>query len=380
MPEEENKEPEQKGFYHDQIEGAQKNINLQKKLREEMESSESIRNYLKDFQPASVKRFIDHYLLYKAMWINHGEYYTRYNEEEQLQWETEASEHLEYIQQKKLFDIQCLWRAEKITIPEVEVCYDFGMWEDEIFNCPFIDPISKEDIDLYMQYLQQNNVDLSELSFYRSWQNYEEMKEAYNDDGDALWNFPEWYDFCNGRRGTGTLMLLPDIRGEKEEFYRNIYRKSIKEEMAAKQAAFDAARDKRPSLNYYEDNFMEWFVTTFDSKEVQEFYRSYTWANRNRDRKEQIETTINLLLSAEEHVPIDAHYNWMEALEIAANKYRVKKIAEALPSAYERYLINIAAGIRFADAGNSRREYRDPMIDTIIKGRILNGEPGDLNF
>jgi len=36
--------------------------------------------------------------------------YVRMMEANELQWMMEARQHLEVIQQKKLFDAQCLWR------------------------------------------------------------------------------------------------------------------------------------------------------------------------------------------------------------------------------------------------------------------------------
>ncbi|HRI21625.1 MAG TPA: hypothetical protein PLA68_11760, partial [Panacibacter sp.] len=327
MSDNQNK-PEIKSYHDQQIENANKAKEQLAKWKAEIESSESMQNYFKGFQPASVQSFINNYISKKSLWVNYGEHYKRKNEAEELQWETAAFKHLEYIQQKKLFDTQCLWRAEKITLPGVEICFDFRIWEQDILNCPFIEPVSEKDIDLYAQYLLQSNVDIDELQWFESWQDYTEIKEAYNTDN-ANRNFPEWYDFHNGRTGAGVLMLLPDTRGEKEKFYRHLYAESIKEERETKLAEYNATRDKRPYIREYEEGFMQWFVTTFESKDVQELYKSFTWGHRNDSMKERIEDNIRLLLTAEEHVPVESHYNWIEALEIAVEKFRCKKIAES---------------------------------------------------
>jgi hypothetical protein len=85
-------------------------------------------------------------------------------------------------------------------------------------------------------------------------------------------------------------------------------------------------------------------------------------------------------------IPIEAWHNWKEALQRAANKYRATKIAEALPLAYDTYLMRLNSGIPFErndrhptdDASEER--WKQKIIADIIKGRVLNGEPPDLDF
>ena len=46
--------------------------------------------------------------------------------------------------------------------------------------------------------LQDVNCDVNtRLGFMEEWQDYDEIKEAYNTDN-KTGNFPEWYDFYNG--------------------------------------------------------------------------------------------------------------------------------------------------------------------------------------
>ena len=193
---------------------------LEKQWLDQLQNSKAIQNYLNGFNEASVKSFMDYYISQKYFWHYSPERNAQNNEDEQLRWINLAYNHLELILQKKLFDIQCLWRAEKVKFKEVEICEDFIVWQHNVFNCPFIEPVNEEDIDLYAQYLRQTNVE-TEFDDWGEWQNYDDLKEAYNNDSDQ--NFPEWYDFHNGNSAAGTLMLLPDIRGEKEKFYSDLY-------------------------------------------------------------------------------------------------------------------------------------------------------------
>src|SRR5207249_142334 len=54
-----------------------------------------------------------------------------------------------------------------------------------------------------------------------TWQDYEELTKR-NAEGDMEF-MPDWYEFYDGRMGTGALLTLPDIRGKKEAYYKNIY-------------------------------------------------------------------------------------------------------------------------------------------------------------
>ena len=347
------------------------------KWRAEIDANESIQKYFSQFSSASVENFIDHLLRNKNMWMQYGHTYTDRMETDGVQWVYSAFSHLQTIQQKKLFDVQCLWRAEKLAIKEIELCCDFKVWEQDILNCPFIDPVSQEDIELYIAYLQQENKD--EPGWLESWQDYFEIKEAYNT-GNESGDFPDWYDFYNGRKGTGVLMTLPDTRGDKEEFYKDILRQFDNEKNAAKNEEWERTHDKRPYLQSYDKKQMDWFVHTFENKEAQQLYKSFEWGHRNREKEEIMEQDLELLFSATEDVPIAAHHNWMEAVQLAAEKYRVKKITEAIPEAWEQYMINIQTGIAFQPNGSSYQWLKDLESKNILEGRALNGEPADLNF
>lgn len=353
-------------------------------IKKEMRENVAMQEYLKQQNEWSVSTFIDSYASHKSMWLQYGKKYLESQENESIKWVTKAAEHLCLLQQKKLFDTQCLWRAEKIIIEEVKVSYDFQLWEHDILNCPFIDPISEDDVHLYIQYLLSENVDIEEdmFSIHESWQEYDEIIEAYKTNNKNR-NFPEWYDFYNGRRGTGVYMSLPNIRGEKEEFYMNIFRKDKrKANEAINPKAATPVYDPTKSISYYDKEFRDWFVSTFENKEVNEFYKAFAWENRYKEKEEAIEHTLYILHSADEPIPIEANENWVEALTKAAEKYTIRKIVKALPEAWEQYMMNVEMKIAFP----SDREYdpadsiRTIYLEGIIEGRKLNGEPEDFNF
>ncbi len=346
---------------------------------EELKNSEAVQKYLEGFNSISSTHFMENYVRQKYYWHLNPELNARNNEAEQLKWIESAFGHLEMILQKKLFDAQCLWRAEKVKFKEISICEDFIVWENDVFNCPFIEPVNEDDIAMYSQYLQQNNAD-PDFCSYGEWQDYPEIKEAYETNNGNR-DFPEWYDFHNGRTGAGALMTLPDIRGEKEKFYYEIHFAN-KQELEKEQIA-EAERkyDSRPWLEYPDEDFIKWFVTTYENKQVQKVYEEYAWANRNADKKEDVMFEFNDLINADEPVPIEAHYDWYEGLKKTQNSYRCKKIAEALPMALEQYQMNIQMGIAFpAEKKSFHNQVREIWLGNILSGRKLNGEPEDLNF
>ncbi len=349
----------------------------EEEIKAEMLANTAMQQYFKQFNATSINSFIDSYARDKKWWINFGKRNINSKENDSIKWVTKAAEHLATIQQKKLFDMQCLWRAEKITIPQVQFCYDFKLWEKDILNCPFVEPVSEDDVELYAQYLQSNDAidDEDNMWSTNEWQDYDEIKEAYNND-DADRNFPEWFEFYNSRRGTSTYMLLPDIRGEKEEFYMEIWR--------------EEERKKNPQPPYIPENYLwysdeekrEWFIKTFETKEIQEYYAAYEWSERNAGLKEDLQYYLNTLYEADEPVPMSADIDWAEAIKKTAVKYNNKKIAEVLPQAWEQYMINIQMNIAFDSRYrfNTDNGIRKMYETGILLGRKLNGEEENFNF
>ena len=351
---------------------------IEDEIKAEMEANTAMQAYFKQFASYSVATFIDCYARDKKWWINYGKRNVDKKEYHSIKWVTKAADHLATIQQKKMFDMQCLWRAEKINIPQVQLCYDFKIWEKDILNCPFLEPVNEDDIHLYAQYLQSDNaIDDDENGRWSidEWQDYDEIKNAYNNE-DADRNFPEWYDFYNSRRGTGVYMILPDIRGEKEEFYMELARKE--------------ERSKNPQPPYIPENYLwytdvekrDWFIKTFETKEIQEFYAAYEWSQRNAGLREDLEYYLYTLYEADEPVAMEANMDWAEAIKRTAIKYRNQKIAEALPQAWEQYMLNIQMGIAFENERKftTKDTIRKIYEEGIIKSRKLNGELEDLEF
>ena len=120
----------------------------------------------------SWNNFVNYYARQKAMGIRFGVFYIRQNEKRDLKYYNEAEKNLWLIQQKKLFNQQCLWRAEKITLPEVEITADFQYWEEHIKVCSFLEPITEDEFNIFVDYFNDPNYDpYDEYSLtFLSWQ------------------------------------------------------------------------------------------------------------------------------------------------------------------------------------------------------------------
>ena len=363
-------------------------IGFQKKVVEELKTNEAIQNYFKEFTPASVASFIEYYAVFKSKWHESGELWMKVKEEHELKWTEAGWWHLEMIQQKKLFDVQCLWRAEQIQLPEIELGCDFLYWERNILNCPFIDPITEDEMDLYQRYLQSENVELKEdMDPFLNLQNYVILKEAWsNEESDD--NFPEWYEFYNSRKGTASLMDLPDIRGKKERFYLDTARSPEKKKALAElYQAFHTPpgeyRDKegRKTLSAFSHEDVAFFVEAFEDKQTREFYRACSWAYKDEEEEERLQEDIKLLLSAPEPIAVGEHGDWREAIAHAVRKYTIQLISEHLSEAFSQYQMNRSMGIAFPEKDTEHlKKGKEEVVKDILLGRKMNGENEDLDF
>jgi hypothetical protein len=356
-------------------------------FREELQKNEVMQKFLEDAYPNSKEGFISEYAHAKVRWIEYGPKHVEWNERDDLQWYHDAMARIGEIQQKKLFDMQCQWRAEKIEIPEIKITRDFYYWEEYILDCPFIPPATEDDIGLYIQYLHSSNFEKKQ-GWLDRWQDYDEIKEAYQSEN-ANRNFPEWYDFHNGRTGASAYMLLPDIRGEKEEFYLDFWRKELhkkseeqrKETEAVKsiaEAAGISLNNPLPHLGFHKRGWLTWFVTTYEDKETQKAFEQYGGESiYHSDNDESVDNDLDTLRDSETPVAIEGWYDWKEAIHRAAHKYSTEKIIEALPLAYEKYRMNIELKIPFLELKPDEDVW---YRNAILRGRELNGEPKDFDF
>jgi len=349
---------------------------LKMQWRRELAENESVQRFFTKYKPQSIESFVDSYITYKFIAHRYAELYSQKAEEKRGRWINKAHEHLKFIQQKKLFDLQCLWRAEQIQLEGIEICFDFEIWKQDIYNCLFLAPVNKDDVEQYQSFLLQND-EYYEFEMYGC-QDYDEIKEEYSGSDEICGAMPDWYEYHNLVTGNSSRLLLPDIRGEKELFYRSYTFKKNQEQLAQ---AESKVIDMRPSISWHEEKDADFFVKTFDDRETQIKFDNYIEDNKaGRNKDIEIDSLIYDMIEQEETIPIEAHYDFVEGLKKAYVKFRNGKIAEHLPLAHEQYLFNKQMGFEIERDRPTDANVRELCLKQILDGREANGEPRDLNF
>ena len=111
--------------------------------KKDLETNPRYKEFFSRFRADSIPAFIDKIASDKAACEINGNAHKSLETGRILDPKERAEKGLWEIQQKKLFIKQCLWRAEKIELPDIKISYDFQYWEQNIKNCPFLEPVTE---------------------------------------------------------------------------------------------------------------------------------------------------------------------------------------------------------------------------------------------
>lgn len=356
----------------------------QKEIEKDLRTNPVYKDFFSQFEENSVNDFIENYPQKKQFYLRFGPMYKDIDTDGNNHHLNIAKEKLWEIQQKKLFNMQCQWRAEQINIPQISISQDFDVWEHFIKYCDFIEPISEEDIKFYKEYLKAPEADFDKYLKYFQWQDYIGLKKAYNN-VNKEYDYPTWYAYYNRHKGTHTLFNLPDKRGEKERFYENIQRKWEKEQEIAKGTYKEYNPKVRKPWLDYSMKFIREFINKFEDQKLLEYCIAFEkfWDLEDDD---QLNNSIKILGNADEKLPIYSGLPWRDAIIDAADNYTKQKVIELLPLAYEEYLEKYERGgwqqnkIKNDEGFKECVDIAGHWKARYLKGRELNGEPADLNF
>jgi len=121
------------------------------------------------------------------------------------------------------------------------------------------------------------------------------------------------------------------------------------------------------------------FMNVFEDKENRDMQKIYEAWGAFNEREDRMREDLDVLLHADEKVPIQAHEDWEYAIQLAAARYRTKKIQDILPAAYEQYKMNLSLGISFPEHEQSKKD-ADFYNNLLLLGRKLMGEPEDFEY
>ena len=358
---------------------------LELQFCEEIKNAESAKAYFSNYNPDSIEHFIAIYASRKAHLCQCYDLYSEtYHEKvlSELHFQNEAEDVLKMILQKKMFNMQLQWRAGQLEIKEVNFSYDFQFWEKRISDCPFISPIERDELELMKEYLMRFDMDDEVDDIYLNWQDYDSLT-AKNENG-LMDDLPEWYQFYDLHTGTGSLLLLPDLKGEKEDFYLSLCNQD-----STKNEPPRTYTPSAPWLNAFGEeifNFSQFFETDKYFKALFKYYNYYNEKESRHPNMDDLREAMELLFTADRPVHCHNHLTWDNAIMVAAKEYRNTKIAEALDFVYDEYRMMKELGFaKDKSRQEIMEEYNKDIIaryyrKNILMGRKLNGEPEDFDY
>lgn len=304
---------------------------LKRQYMEELYTLPCYRDFFEHYSEESVHTFISEYAKRKAYYALHGERAAVAQSESELRFRHLAEKYFAEIQQKKLFDLQCLWRAGEITLEGVVSSSDFAALEFCIFSIPFLKPVTQHELNIYLDYLAtEESVSGHE---YR-WQDYSAFKTAF--DSGQHKHIPGWYQFYDKALGAESLLKLENKREAEEMLWLNhssVYQESRPDTDLVK-----------PDLefNYHT---LEFFVYTFEDRNNIRNFLAVERFHPDIDDNKLLFDSWKLLLESSDEINIATTGNWKKALIETANRYRKQKVAECLKDLFREYQLRLAAGI-----------------------------------
>ncbi len=342
------------------------------------------KEFFNQYNQASIERFKEYFAGEKASLVVNSKYYIDHVENAESRFSFLAWEKLWEIQQRKLFDMQCLWRAKQIDIPEIKITNDFNYWSHKIEECLFLSPITSGEVERYVHFLENSSYDGIFNFDHTDWQEYDDFKQHYFDsESEYVQEPPAWYEYYEAVTGLSSLYHLPNVRGEKEEKYIKIARdqRNAKEKEKNRNKPITPT-DNKPDFYYYQEEELSKFINKFEEYKIQyarECREKWYDVYDDKDLEEAIET----LKLADKPIHLDGKMEWHESIIAASNNYIKQKIIERFPVVYKSYLFRIQNGLAFEKERGWREgidHVGDYFKELVLEGRELLGEPRDFNY
>lgn len=352
----------------------------EKDFIEYLKTSEKGMAFFEKYHPDSVKHFYNQYISNRQLIV----------QEAQLSLKAELSprffsntveDYFYYIQQKKLFEKQCLWRAKKIDIPCIKCSADFIYWQFAIKSCHFIDLVTPQEVELLKQFLREHGEDLN-ISVWATpdFQNYVNIKSGEDS--------PLFYEYWDEHFGTGHLLKLEDVRGKIESGYRAYIHK---ENLAKAESQAQSAPSERPKrlVPFYEDAFMSEMVEQFEHKDYKRIY--YKYKEKEKKKKSNVDVDIKDLIELSDDVPakfpiVTKYDSWRSNVAATISKYRHGVYADEMDDFYDVYNLHHEMELPIELDDHNIKEMKsyqfiaEMVREQIMKGRELAGEPRDWSF
>jgi hypothetical protein len=307
----------------------------------ELYSNASYWEFFDTFSEESVHDFIPDYAARKAWYLLNGPLLLRKKEREQFRFRDLAEKCFWEIQQKKLFNLQCEWRAGLAEPEGVRVTRDFYCLEKKIRNLDLLSPVTADEVCMYIDYLKSGLY--AEKKWYVNWQDYDTFRNCGENSGDI----PAWYQFHDQKTGSGYLALLPDRKGEEEMKCMQALRDNSTEAAGDMMAGHDGLKPELAG-NY---ETIEFFISTFESRKLLSWFRAAEKKPTDQDAEAQLQDAWRILNLAEKPVKLPDAADWKEAVIKGAFQYKTSQIAMHIPLIFEEYLLRMRSGILYDEEG-----------------------------
>lgn len=140
----------------------------------------------------------------------HGNFYANLNTRGRDTVHKYASQAFTEIQCKKLFNLECKWRAGKVKL-DIISSHTFDYYYTLIHECPFIEPVTDVELAAYKEYLFELD---RHPEYFNANRNHGKMvKAALNNTSD----YPKWYTFFDIKFNTRDLLFLDDLIDKNEK-------------------------------------------------------------------------------------------------------------------------------------------------------------------
>src|ERR1035437_1315981 len=357
-------------MFNNLSEFSQKLVIKEMELRNRIEETKNrlmtepeIQKYFDDFHPYYLESFIDHYAYAKENLLTQGPSYVRNNFNHEYQFMLLGTEALRAILLKKLLLKMCEWSAGLIELEEIETSDDFVLWQDNNFNCPFLEPVTTEELKIYKQYYNSSNYRYYDSIHIDS--TYWLVKRDYEKNDFSNSEEPEFSIIYDTIMGTTDRWLLPNIKIAKEDFYKSIYHKERmrKYYKDIEDGIIKApGTDKRAKIDTNDNKLMEESIKKFESPQLLDYFRN------------------KLKFMDDSFIQGD---NGLVEIMPDANQIRMQTI-EAFDIVLEDYLFRKQSGLSFEVNEEHLKNLKEVDIplkkNQIIEGRKLLGEPDNLDI
>ncbi len=367
------------GYHEDylnkQLEERAQDERLFEETKKQLATEERFVNFFKNYNPASVAQFIDHYAKMKVMWRRHAGNFEHYAAM-QLQRDRRAVvQHLEVIMLKKLFNLKCRWVAGELDVEGIAISFDFENWRTMPALQAAVGPITAEEFYCYLDYFNEGCPEPEDEdgmpigSAYSAFMNYHMYRSMSAPM--ALEQIPEWFYRYDRSFDTAALMHLPTTRTDLEMDHSDIYMlkvlypsygdkapnpASYADRLTHKRMAEDPEFEKewraesnriywesqanQPQYEHfslYNRERMDEVVAAIETRDMQQQFRTTRdWTDLS-NRGEDLFTPTRYLSSVNEHVPVPAHEDYEVALREAYENHRGQTMAKALVLVFDEY-------------------------------------------